>query len=192
MKMSDEIIQVSEEFVEANKNLCKPMQRSSAPYSKKDRFARRQEVYRLHFDLGYPAVKIAELMKINRNTINNDIKNWYFKLAKEWDSYDIRACIVKQMNRLESQRSRFKEELENQKDLESKILVERLILEIDEKISKIMLTMVKTTQSINDFAINQINTWMGQSKLDYRFVGRWSVEMVPKKKYEKIIEILKK
>jgi len=189
--MRNEITQISPDFIEENKSLCKPGQKSSGPYSKKDRFARRQEVYKLHFELGYPAVKIAELIKINRNTINSDIRYWYSKLSKEWQGYDIHSWTVKQLNRLETQRSRLREDLENYKDLESKLSIERLLLEIDDKISKIMLTMAKNTDSINDMAISQINDWMEQNKLDHRFVGRWNVEKLSKAKYNKIMKILK-
>jgi len=189
--VSNEITKISPEFIEENKNLCKPMQKSSAPYSRRDRFARRQEVYRLHFELGYFAVKIAEMMKINRNTINSDIKYWYSKLARDWNGYDISAWTVKQLNRLETQRSRLREELEKQKNLEDKLSIERLILEIDDRISKIMISMVKTADSINEIAISQINDWMEQNKLDHRFIGRWSVEKVSKKRHDKIKEILR-
>lgn len=44
---------------------------------------RQNEVYRLHFKRGYSAVKISEMMKINRNTINKDITYWYSILGNE-------------------------------------------------------------------------------------------------------------
>jgi len=43
-------------------------QKSGGPYSKDEREKRQNEVFRLHFEFGYSAVKIADLMKINRNT----------------------------------------------------------------------------------------------------------------------------
>lgn len=166
-----EITQINSAFIEENKNLVKPMQKSSAPYNKKDRFARRQEVYRLHFELGYTAIKVSELMKINRNTINNDVKYWYSKLAKEWKVYDIHGWIIKQINRLESQRSRLLEELGKHEDLESRILIEKLILEIDEKLSKTLLSVSKTIESINEISINKINDWMEKNGMEHRFLG---------------------
>ncbi len=177
-----EITQINPDFIQDSKNLVKPMQKSSAPYSKKDRIVRRQEVYRLHFELGFSAVKVSEMMKINRNTINGDVKFWYSKLAREWKTYDVHAWTVKQLNRLEAQRCRLLEDLEDQKDLESKLSIERLILEIDDKISKIMISMLKTSESVNDFAICQINDWMEKNKLEYRFVGKWAAEVTKKKR----------
>jgi len=52
----------------------KSKNKKGGPYSKKDRDSRIDEVCRLHFEYGYSAKKISELMKVNRNTINSDIK----------------------------------------------------------------------------------------------------------------------
>ena len=55
-------------------------EKNGGPYSRDDREKRQNEVFRLHFEFGYPATRIAELMNINRNTINADIKYWYSTL----------------------------------------------------------------------------------------------------------------
>src|SRR2546427_6719750 len=78
---------VSNEFIEENKEFSQIFNhgiKKGGPYDKKRRFFRRQEVYRLHFERGIPAIKIADLMKINRNTINNDIRFWFCTIAKDW------------------------------------------------------------------------------------------------------------
>ena len=49
-------------------------EKDGGPYTKDERTKRQNEVARLHFEYGYSAVKIAEMMKVNRNTINSDIK----------------------------------------------------------------------------------------------------------------------
>ena len=53
-----------------------PKSHQRGPYTKQELENRRNEVYRLHFEYRYSVRKIAELMKINRNTINGDIKHW--------------------------------------------------------------------------------------------------------------------
>jgi len=53
----------------------KSKNKKGGPYSKQDRDSRIDEVCRLHFEYGYSAKKISELMKVNRNTINNDLNN---------------------------------------------------------------------------------------------------------------------
>ena len=85
-------------------NLVKPRQKFS-PYTKMQRKERRNEVYKLHFEHGMPATRIAELMKVDRNTINNDLKILYKKAIRNHDSdltYD--EVIEKYLVRLENQR----------------------------------------------------------------------------------------
>ena len=47
--------------------------KKGGPYSKKEREDRRMQVYNLHFEEDLPAVKIAEMLDVNRNTVNDDI-----------------------------------------------------------------------------------------------------------------------
>ena len=93
--MSNELLVVSQEFLAEEEKLCQTMpkpnkKKEGGPYSPHDKQIRRNEVYRYHFDYGYSARRIAELMKINRNTINSDIKYWYSKVTK---SHDIQSRI---------------------------------------------------------------------------------------------------
>ena len=120
--------------------------KKGGPYTKDDQEKRRNEVYRLHFEYGYSAVKIAELMKINRNTINSDISFLYSQISKDWKNYDIGSWIIKQFQRLEEQRTRLSEELEKQDQLNNKLVIERLIFDIDNKITQI-ITKVMPSQS---------------------------------------------
>lgn len=109
-------------------------QKRGGPYSKNDQQRRQAEVYRLHFDHGYSAVKIADMMKINRNTINLDIKQLYERMSKEFSEFDAGMWIVKQLNRLESQRIRLLENLESQIEMHDKTIIEKLVFDIDQKI----------------------------------------------------------
>ena len=79
-----EISDISSEFIEESK-LCQtmPKSRKSGRHTKNEIETRRSEVYRLHFEYGYSARKISELMKINRNTINGDVSFWYSKAGKK-------------------------------------------------------------------------------------------------------------
>jgi len=81
--------------------------KKGGPYTKDDQESRRNEVGRLHFEYGYSARKIADIMKINRNTINSDIKYLYdaikeetkekrgFCLTAEWKARSQRTRIIK-------------------------------------------------------------------------------------------------
>lgn len=121
--------------------------KKGGPYSKNDQQRRQAEVYRLHFDHGYSALKIAEMMKINRNTINSDIKQLYEKMSKEFSEFDAGALIIKQLNRLESQRARLFENSEGQIEMHDKLVIEKLIFDIDQKIIGFSSKMISNNDS---------------------------------------------
>jgi len=104
---SNDVIQVSNEFINEQAKLSKKVSKKAGPYNKHDRNKRRNEVFRLYFDLGYSAVKISEIMNINRNTINSDIKYCYENLSKEWQDNNTDSWIMKQICRFEFQRSSY-------------------------------------------------------------------------------------
>jgi len=122
--------------------------KKGGPYTKNDQEKRRNEVHKLYFEYGYSAVKIAELMKINRNTINSDISFLYSQISKDWKNYDIGSWIIKQFQRLEEQRTRLGEELEKQDQLNNKLVIERLIFDIDNKITQI-ITKIMPSKSVS-------------------------------------------
>jgi len=136
-KLDTELPHAAADFFKENENTSG--KKSGGPYNENDRNHRRQEVYRLHFELGISALKIAEMMEVNRNTINSDIRFWYSTLEDEWKKISIKQWIMKQINRLEDQRSRLLEELEKQESASQKISIERLLLEIETRISHIMM-----------------------------------------------------
>src|SRR5437867_5088822 len=81
---------VNQEFIEENKNinLVRHGQNHKgkfAPFTKSQRRKRRMEVYRLHFENGIPAMRIAQMMKVDRNTINNDLKILYNKALNDYN-----------------------------------------------------------------------------------------------------------
>ena len=72
-------LQIDQEFIEENKKLDLVRHRQKhkhkfAPFTRSQRRKRRMEVYRLHFKKGVPAIRIADMMNVDRNTINNDLK----------------------------------------------------------------------------------------------------------------------
>ena len=117
------------------------------PYSKSEREMRQNEVYIMYFEQGYSAVRIAETLQVNRNTINEDIKYLYSNLAKEWKDHNLESWLLKQIHRLESQRNRLREELDNLQDPQVKLNHEKKIFELDNKITQII---TKTMGSGNE------------------------------------------
>jgi len=148
-KTDNDLVHVSEEFIKENKkaNFTKHNKKNGGPYTKSDRQQRQDEVYRLHFEYGYSARHISEMMQISRNTINGDINLLYQKLSQHWDNLSIEAWLSKQITRLELQRTRLLLELEKQKTLQDKLSIEKMILDID---SRILNTATKTHNQQED------------------------------------------
>lgn len=111
--------------------------KNGGPYNKKDQDKRRDQVHTLHFGKGYSAVKIAETLGVNRNTINEDIKYWYSNIKEEVkqenDDY-----ILRQMGRLESQRSRIVEKI-TENNVKDAIKYEKMLLDMDVRINNLLM-----------------------------------------------------
>ena len=63
--------------------------RNGGPYTKKEQEQRRSKVYNLHFEKGQSAVRIAEIIKVNRNTVNEDIKYRYSQITSDLKNRNI-------------------------------------------------------------------------------------------------------
>lgn len=132
-------IDVSPEFIEENKkiNLVRPSQFS--PYTRSQRRRRRAEVARLHFEHGIPAIRIAEMLKVDRNTVNSDLKLLYMEASKQWGVTNLQEYLYKQLTRLEAQRDRLSSYLiRTNNDIDKSLPVERLIADIDFKLLSAM------------------------------------------------------
>jgi len=116
-------------------------------YTKKEQVDRKNEVYHLHFEQGYSAVKISEMLDVNRNTINEDIKFWYSELSKEFVQSDINSWLMKQIHRLEAQISRLYEESEKIENPLEKLAYEKLIFDIENKKTQTILKISMAKQS---------------------------------------------
>ena len=95
--------------------------KNGGPYTKKEQEERRLEVYHLYFEENYSAIKIAELLNVNRNTINEDIKFWNKQFTRDIKIHDLVSKMKTQIQRMEIQRSRLLEELDNDKAFVEKI-----------------------------------------------------------------------
>jgi hypothetical protein len=159
--------EISPGFIEiSNSQLCQTMPKSKkngGPYSDGNKQKRRGEVYRLHFEYGYSARKIADTMKINRNTINADVKFWYKELGKSFEVDTIKGGIAKQLVRYETQVNRLTEKIESCDDIESQLNIEKLITDISNKASILHLKIldnhaehpVKTKSQENEYIIDE-------------------------------------
>lgn len=117
-------------------------QKKGGPYPKNQQEKRRQQVYELHFEKGYSAVSIANELDVNRNTINEDIKFWQMQFASQFQDQDLGGIILKQIEKLEVQKKRLLEQLENS-ELEQNLRIEKMIFEIDYKITGFLSKLVE-------------------------------------------------
>ena len=117
-------------------------EKNGGPYTKAEQKQRRDQVYEMHFHLGYSAVKIAEELGINRNTINEDIKCLYSETIQHFGIKNIGKAILRQFERFEIQRREILEEIKRQNEFEKIFRLKKFLFEIDQKIAQIISKMI--------------------------------------------------
>jgi len=116
--------------------------KKGGPYTQREQEERKIQVYHLHFQENKSAVKIAELLNVNRNTINDDIRYWHLQLANEMKTQNLTAMMIQQIQRIQIQRDRLLDDLENAESLTEKITIERFISEIDNRLVQLLSKMI--------------------------------------------------
>ena len=165
--------------------------KKGGPYTKQEQQKRRDEVFKLHFEYGYSATQISEMLKINRNTINSDVSFLYSKVYDEMGKVTYGKWMNKQLTRLESQRVRLRKELDNDITLHERLQVEKMILDLDSKISSFIIKIETSRQETWDKAMSVINDWMKEHNHKDRYQTMNSLFLIPAKSREKIFELLK-
>jgi len=117
----------------------KSKNKKGGPYSKKDRDSRIDEVCRLHFEYGYSANKISELMDVNRNTINSDIEQLYLTLESNWEKTTSVSLLQSHIESVLAQKRRLREALDNTEKFSEKLAIEKMILQVESKINQFQL-----------------------------------------------------
>jgi hypothetical protein len=138
------------------------------------------EVYKLHFEHGMPATRIAELMKVDRNTINNDLKILYSKALNDYNPEDMSLddILQKQLLRLETQRDRLCLYLSDAKDINSKIAIERLIADIDFKLIGAIEKVRDNVGRFWDQIIKKVNKIAEDNKMDIRYTSLFELREI--------------
>lgn len=179
--------EISQEFIDDNKkinlNLVRHRQNNKqkfAPFTKSQRRKRRMEVYKLHFEHGVPATRIAELMKVDRNTINNDLKILYHDALNDYNPEDMSLddILQKQLLRLETQRDRLGLYLSDTKNINDKIAIERLIADIDFKLIGAIEKLNHNIRRFWDEIIKEINRIAEDKKLDIRYTSLFELHKI--------------
>jgi hypothetical protein len=179
--------EINQEFIEQNKNIKLNLVRHRqnnrqkfAPFTKSQRRRRRTEVYKLHFEHGMPATRIAELINVDRNTINNDLKMLYSQALKDYspDDMSIDDILQKQLLRLETQRDRLGLYLCDAKDINNKIAIERLIADIDFKLIGAIEKINHNESRFWDEILKGVNKVAEIKKLDLRYTSLFELHKI--------------
>jgi len=181
---------VSDEFIQGNLDQSRPKPRKSGPYTAQEKQKRRDEVYRLHFDFGYSSRKIADLMKINRHTIDGDISYFYSKITSENSGYDVEYVIFAKLKRLEEQRTRLRETINKTESFSEKITLERLIFDIDSKIIAIHERMASNLIRVANAFLDTMNKNEKKKKSSERYITIFDKISVSEKAQQKINQII--
>jgi len=187
---SSDLLYVTDEFLKQNSNLKKP-NKKGGPYSKGDKDKRMNEVYRLHFEYGYSARKIAELMKVNRNTINADIDYWFSRISRKVSLFDPRLTIVKNIGRMEIQLTRLREQLDKVQNNSERMAIERLMFDVNCKIIHTYEKLSYSSYNVHKLATKWMNDYMKENKKPERYITWLDTLSVSKKAKEKIDAIIK-
>ena len=175
---------ITQEFITENLNskLYQTIPKTGGPYSKGQRRKRRQEVMRLHMELGLPAVKIAELLHVNRHTVNQDIRWLYEKMAADIEGEEFYGYFSKGLVRLEIQRTRLLSYLSEAKQLETKLAIERQLTDLDFRLVSLVERLKHNLFSFWDTVLGKVNELAESEKLEGRYTNIYELNKIPKAK----------
>jgi len=189
---SNELLHVSDEFLKQNSKHAKIKRpvKKGGPYPRIDKDKRRDEVYRLHFEYEYSARKIAELMKVNRNTINGDVDYWYSKILEKVNIIQPENKIITTLERMNIQLVRLREQLDKVKNNSERMTIERMIYDINSKILYTYQKLASSTIRTHDLANQWYNDKMKKDNKTSRGVSFFDTMSVSEKAYERIRRII--
>jgi len=125
----------SKEFCSApEKGISDAQKRKGGPQTEFQRMERQNQVCKLYFEYGYSAVKIAEMLNVNRNTVNSDIKDLHSTFQSNWENTSTVSILQNHVFSLMAQKSRLREELDAAKNLSDKLSIEKMILQVESRL----------------------------------------------------------
>ena len=109
--------------------------KEGGPYSKQQQQERRKKVNELYFEKNLSALKIAEMLGVNRNTINEDIKLAYLQTSESFPDDSI-LIFLHSIKKMESQRLDIQRQLESESDFSKKIILQKFLFQINNSLTK--------------------------------------------------------
>jgi len=120
------------------------------------------------------------MMKVDRNTINNDLKILYREALTDYSPEDMSLddILQKQLLRLETQRDRLGLYLSNAKDINTKVSIERLISDIDFKLIGAIEKITHNEGRFWDEILKGVNKVSEINKLGLRFTSLFELQKI--------------
>lgn len=188
--------EVPADFIEENKKIHLAKPSHFAPYTKAQRRKRRAEVYRLHFEQNVPATRIAEMMKVDRNTVKNDLKILYHEAMKDYDpdALSLEGYLEKQLVRLEAQRDRLMTLYSSADSIKAKLAIESLIADIDFKLLQSVAKVQHGYYKFWDQVVEEVNKVAKEHGMNFGFTSIFEMKRVSvglRKRMDKLVEDIK-
>ncbi len=119
-------------------------------------------------------------MKVDRNTINNDLKFLYRQALSDYNLENMSLGIIleKQLVRLEAQRNRLGIYLSDAKYVTSKVTIERLIVDIDFRALTAVEKINYNTVQFYVQIIEAVNNIAKNKKSDVRFTSLFELREI--------------
>lgn len=188
LEVSDELIEKSQPNLRQSMPI--PQFKKSGPWTHHGKEARRNEVYRLHFDYDFSARSIADFMGVQRNTINGDVSFWYSKIVESSNIFDPETSILVTLERLKIQRARLRELVDKTDSTKDKLSIERLMSDIDFKIIYTHQRLAESSRRMQNSETERLNDWMKDSRKETRFLTLSDIIEVSSNAHEKIKQII--
>ena len=128
-------------------------EKKGGPYSKVEQEKNKDKVYELFFEKGCTVVKIAEKIGIHRNTVSEYVRQWTSSIASQYGEKNVSSVLVKQLESMRIQRQTLLLELEDQDDLDKILRIQKLLFEMDQKMTSFVLKIAEKHIDINGFKI---------------------------------------
>jgi len=164
--------------------------KKGGPYTVDEKYKRREKVYQYYFDYGYSARKIAEILNVNRNTINRDINYLFSKIDKKTNKIDRVNIVIESIETLGVQKTRLRENLDKVEESE-KMAIEKLILQVDTKMIQLKMKFLDVSKQLMEDAVDLVNEILEKNQKDGRVISNEQFFACSEKAHEKIKKIIK-
>ena len=129
-------------------------------------------------------------MKMSRNTINGDIDFLYGNTVKNYNLVSPQTAVIKQLAKLEIQKTRLRESLDKTQNPSEKISIERLIFDIDSKLIHVRIKISESHYRVHELATAWLNRYAKNHQQPSRYFALFDTMQVSIKTRNKIKKLI--